>query len=157
MPLYDPSQSIVRQLRTFDPLLRVRWSDCQRFWRLERKVTRGMVWPPSEIESPSQYEERIAARDGYILVDTIKKQHLTERLIDVLRRNDLWSRGGAAGVASEWDLADQERDMQRRQSLGDELEAAARERYRYMNTIRTVSESASATAPAGGMSIMSGV
>lgn len=156
MPLLTPPKLFVERLRGFDPDLRVRWSDGQNRWRLERKVTRGTVWPPSELESPGQQEDRRAAHEGYTLVATIKQGELTDRVFMALAKADLWRMGGAEKVCEALDKGDAEFEMKNRAKRGEYIEAAARERWRYMNTIRCVPENASATAPAGGMSILGG-
>jgi hypothetical protein len=140
-------------LHDFDRDLRVRWSEPQGRWRLERRVSHGVVWPPSAIETAASMEDRRAAADGYVLVALLEPCELTERLIPVLRRADIWARGGANAVADEMDRMDVEQKRLMRQVVLDNAEAAARERFRYMNAVRTVPERAAHSAPPGGMSI----
>ena len=156
MPLLTPPKLFVERLRAFDPMLRVRWSDGQNRWRLERKVTRGTMWPPSFVESPEQAEDWRAANEGYTLVATVKQGELTDRVFVALAKADLWCMGGAEKVCAALDRGDQELEMVNRTKRGEYIEAAARERWRYMNSVRTVPENMAATAPRGGMSIMGG-
>jgi len=153
MPLFNPPSRIVELLRNFDSALRVRWSDAQCQWRLERKVSHGKVWPPSSIESAGSFEDRKAAADGYILVACLEKSQLTDRLLPVLRASDIWAHGGAQEVADQMDKMDVEQKYLMRQTMLDNCEAAARERFRYMNAVRTLPERFTHTAPQGGMSI----
>lgn len=157
MPALHPPANLVRELRAFDPALRLRWSDGQARWRLERKVTRGAQWPASTIETAAGYEDRIAARDGYVLVDLIAPELLNGRLVPVLKRADIWSRGGARAVADEMDQLDVDHRQMMKRMMSDKFEVAARERFRYMNRVRTVSEKHAHTAPVGGMSLNAGV
>jgi hypothetical protein len=108
------------------------------------------------LESPGQQEDRRAAHEGYTLVATIKQGELTDRVFMALAKADLWRMGGAEKVCEALDKGDAEFEMKNRAKRGEYIEAAARERWRYMNTIRCVPENASATAPAGGMSILGG-
>jgi hypothetical protein len=71
----------------------------------------------------------------------------------VLRQNDIWAHGGAEAVADAMDQLDLEQKWMMKRAIDDEFEAAARERFRYMNRPRVVPESMSHTAPPGGMSI----
>ncbi len=157
MPTYTPPAELAKLLKEFDEALRVRWSDGQQRWRLERRVSRGQVWPPSEVESPEAYEDRQAARDGYILVDYVDRALLNGKLLDVLRAGDIWARGGADAVADQLDRYDAEHLLLMRRMVGNYVEEKARERWRYMNRVRTVSEAQAHTAPVGGMSINGGV
>ena len=143
-------------LHNFDRDLRLRWSDAQNRWRLERKVSRGVMWPPSELETPSAMEDRRSASEGYILVSLIEHNALSDRLIPVLRQSDIWSNGGAEAVADAMDRMDTSQKYLMRQMVLDYAEAKARERFRYMNTVRTVPEKQAHSAPAGGMSINGG-
>jgi hypothetical protein len=99
----------------------------------------------------------VSAHDGYILVDFLDKEHLNERLFPILRRADIWANGGAAAVADEMDRMDIEEKRLMRKIVLDYAEAKARERWRYMNTVRTVPERQALSAPAGGMSINGGM
>jgi len=157
MPTYITPPGIARELHAFDPALRLRWSDGQGCWRLERKVSRGTVWPPSTLESPAAFEDRTAAHDGYVLVDLIRPRDLSARLVPVLRQADIWSSGGADAVADAMDRLDVTQRETANRMMGEKWEAAARERFRYMNRVRTVSEKHAHTAPPGGMSVMGGV
>lgn len=155
MPLYSPPREFVQALQAFDKDLRVRWSDGQGSWRLERKVSRGTVWPPSSLDTPAANEDRIAARDGYVLVDLLPE--LSGRLFSILRAHDIWAHGGADAVADAMDRLDLEQKAELRKVCLDYTEVKARERWQYMNRVRTVPEHARHTAPRGGMSINGGV
>lgn len=157
MPLYVTPPDIARDLRAFDAALRLRWSDGQDCWRLERKVSRGTVWPPSTLETPGAFEDRKAAREGYILIDLIQPQSLSGRLVPVLAQADIWSCGGAEEVADAMDRLDIEQRQTMNRMMSDKFETAARERFRYMNRVRCVPEKMAHTAPPGGMSITGGV
>lgn len=153
MPTYLPPTEIVRDLEAFDPQLRLRWSDGQGQWRLERKVSRGQVWPASEVETAAGYESRVAAKEGYILVDLIHPSLLNSRLVPILRQNDIWSNGGAKEIADAMDTLDADQQRLMKLAVSDQFEQMARDRWKYMNRVRTVSERHAHTAPRGGMSI----
>ena len=155
MPLYSPPRDFVEKLRHFDSALRIRWSDGQNRWRLERKISHGTVWPPSIWESPNQQEDRKAAADGYVAVGVLKQGELTDRVFAHLASQDIWRQGGAKAVADRMDENDILAERMARLRRSDTLEGLARERWRYMNTVRTVPESARHTG--SDMSINLGV
>lgn len=153
MPLYTPPKTFVKELRSFDPLLRVRWSDMEHRWRIERKITHARSIDPDRFRS-QDYEEFVARRDGYLPILFCKYHQLDERIFHVLYAADLHRAGGAKKVADELDRLESDQRAKSRTKWLDEVYEAARERYDYLNRVRTIPENALHTAPKGGVSIM---
>ena len=135
MALYDPPASFTQRLARFDPLLRIRWSDSEQRWLIERKITRSRPVPAKWFR---RHEDFVAARDGYVHVLACQKNQLDERVFLTLWHGDIWRQGGARQVADRMD-AQMDGDAERqRQGWLDDVEYAAREAYDSMNRVRTL-------------------
>jgi hypothetical protein len=151
MPLLTPPKGFVRRLHAYDPLLRIRWSDWETRWRVERRLTHARSIDPGLFRE-HQYEEHVARCQGYIPVMYAAREQLDNRVIFTLFMNDIQRLGGAQKAA---DMMEREeavyRSASRAKWLAD-VYAQAREKYDYMNCIRVVPEKFRHTAPPGGMS-----
>lgn len=152
MPQYHPPSSFTRALRAFDPALRVRWSDKDVNWRIERRLTHGTWADPAFFADP---EDRQTARDGYVLVLTCQKEQLDNRVFYTLWDGDIWRRGGAKKVGDQIFAGLDTLTAARRRRWSDYIETCARERYDYMNRVRTLPDNARHTGR--DMSITLGV
>jgi hypothetical protein len=150
MPLYTAPKQFVTRLKAFDSKLRIRWSDVENRYRIERKVARASA---SNVASARTIEDRIAARDGYVLVLHCKQNQLDARVLFTLWHDDLWRVGGADAWMNQLQREDEEREAIKRERFLSDIDGKAREAYRYANTIRTLPENKRHTAPVGGMSI----
>lgn len=152
MPLFDAPKGFVRRLLAYDPALRIRWSDWEQRWRVERRLTHARSIDPGLFRE-HQYEEFVARCDGYIPVLYCGKEQLDNRVIFTLWVNDIQRQGGAKALA---DRLEQEEAIYRSKSRAkwlDQVYVAAQEKYDYMNRVRVVPESHRHSAPPGGMSI----
>ena len=151
MPLFDAPRGFVSRLRAYDHLLRIRWSDWEQRWRIERKLTNARSIDP-DLFREHQYEEFLARREGYIPVLYAGREQLDNRVIFTLWVNDIQRQGGSRTVA---DRLEQEEAIYRSRSRAkwlDDVYVQAQERYAYMNRVRVVPESHRHSAPPGGMS-----
>jgi hypothetical protein len=82
----------LKELREFDPELRLRWSRKMELWQLEIRVTKSLH--PGTIRNDNYHDDYIRAQDGYILVASIPHGTFGRHIFERLRHNDLWSRGG---------------------------------------------------------------
>jgi hypothetical protein len=118
MPLYSPPKAIVDELRSYDPMLRVRWSDHKSRWYLERKMTRGKF-----DFNAADPDTKIQVRDGYITVCTLPYSYLDGRVLKMLKMTDLWAQGGAKTVNQKLD------DYYEQKYLRDDLNQRADLKY----------------------------
>ena len=82
----------LRELREFDPELRIRWSRMRERWQLERRVTRGLH--PGTIRNDQYHDDYIRAADGFLLVAEIPHGTFGRHIFERLRASDLWKNGG---------------------------------------------------------------
>ena len=141
MPLHSAPRSFVRLLKEFDPQLRIRFSDSENRYRIERRVERPR--PPQYVRNP---EDRKAAIEGYECVLRCKANQLDGRVFYTLWHDDIWRIGGADKYMDQLAREDADREMKRRERFLDLVEGKAREAYRYMNSVRTLPESKAHTA-----------
>lgn len=134
MGLYTAPRRIAQDLRRYDPHLRVRWSDGEAQWRIERQVGRAN---PSRLDTPGAYEDRRAAAEGYVLVLTCDHNQLDQRVLWHLWMNDVQRLGGAEAVAALMEEAEERDRLQARAAFLDRVGVSARDRWAYMNTVRT--------------------
>ena len=150
MPLYTAPRQFVQRLHDFDPLLRVRFSDSENRYRIERRVGLHGYAPSPAYGSP---EDRKSAVEGYECVLRCRQNQLDDRVFFTLWHDDIWRLGGPDKYMDQLASEEADREAKRREQFLDRIETVTREAYRYMNTVRVVPESAAHTAPAGGMSI----
>lgn len=151
MALHMPPSGFVSRIKGYDKELRVRWSDVHGAWRIERRIRAPRInLDPGLFADP---EDFTTAAEGYALIMRVPQNMLDNRVFELLWAGDLQRRGGGAKVDQEDLDAYNERLEKAMNAWGDEIEQAALERCKYLNTIRTVSERNVHTAPADGMSI----
>jgi hypothetical protein len=117
----------LRELRAFDPDLRLRWSSKREMWQLERRVTRSLH--PGTIRNDGFDDDYIRAQDGYILVAQIPHNAIARSIFDKLKAADLWSNGGWEKVADQiekYELLEQEK---RDRDLNEDLKNMSKELY----------------------------
>ena len=95
----------VKELRTFNPDLRLRWSRRLEVWQLERRVRRSLH--PGTIITNNWHDSFIRAQDGYLLVGPIPHGCLSRSVFEKLRASDLWRAGGWKRMADQLDEMDQ--------------------------------------------------
>jgi len=117
MPLHHPPSSFVQRLQDVDPHLRLRWSDAESRYRLERKVSRGRQPDPA---CYAAWDDYVCARDGFAFVFPCQGRELDDRVIATLFASDLWRRGGAEVVTDEMEAGEAEAaELQRTKWLDD--------------------------------------
>jgi hypothetical protein len=104
----------LRELKAFDPDLRLRWSEQRAMWQLERKVRRGQH--PGTFRSDSYGDDYIRSRDGFLLVGSISPFGLSRSIFEKLKASDLWSQGGWERTLAE---------IERQEARDEELKDAA--------------------------------
>lgn len=170
MPLFDVPRTFTEQLKAYDQALRCRWSDARNCYLIERKVSRGRPIPPPKSIDPDDpdsmmtpedaathnreiHDEYLAACDGYTILLNVDRDALDSRVFFTLWSTDIWRQGGADAVNARIDKAYWDARRKGREDFGDFVASEARERFRYMNTVRTLPETGTHSAPEGGMSI----
>ena len=170
MPLFEVPRPFAAELAAYDSALRCRWSDVRQCYLIERKVSRGKLFPPptpldpdasdsmhtreeAEAYNREIHDEWVAACDGYAIVLNVDRDCLDSRVFFTLYETDIWRQGGADAVNERIDKAYWDAKRKSREDFGDFVAAQARERFRYMNRPRTLPESVAHTAPEGGMTI----
>jgi hypothetical protein len=153
-----PPIGFVADLKSYDPDLRVRWSDRGDCWLIERKITKARWIDPDAVlvKDWKDYEEYKAAREGYILLMDVDRDCLDRRVFYTLWDSDIWRQGGYEKVNQQINQETHERQFASRPKFVDEVRYEAKQWFRYGNTVRTLSEKDAHTAPPGGMSIVAG-
>lgn len=132
MPLHYPPSSFVRRLREFDSSLRIRWSDAKTCYLLERKVTRGRQPDPACYED---WDEYVAARDGYVTCFPVAPHELDDRVIMTLMASDLWTTGGANAKADQMEAREAEEKALSHERWLERVTDEAKDWYRWALTL----------------------
>ena len=168
MPLLHSPQTLLQQLRDYDPTLRCRWSDARQAYLIERRIGRGQwinpTLDPEVIRGKSKredgsidpemlddvmrdlVEEYRAASDGYTILFEVDADCADDRLFFHLFKQDIPAQGGADRVN---DKIDRDYHMARtlpRTEFLDFVRQEAKAAYRYMNRPHTVPEKYAHTA-----------
>lgn len=134
IPLYTPPKSFCERLKEFDSALRVRWSDHETRWRVERKITRAQWVNPSTYHE-SLYEDFVSAREGYVPVLFCEHNQLDDRVFFTLWMGDMWRRGGATRVAEQMEDREAYRAHRKRAGWLEDVYNQAKEHYFTMNSL----------------------
>ena len=134
MPLYSAPTRFVADLRAYDPLLRVRWSDYWQEWRIERKITRGRWIDPSTYPE-DHWDDYVAARDGYLCVLTCDQNQLDTRILQTLWASDVQRRGGAEVVDDGMRAHEAATFEAGREGFRDRVGEMAKDRYQWGNSL----------------------
>ncbi len=120
----------LKEMRVFDPDLRVRWSSKMNMFQLERKITHSL---PIETKKRDSYDDDyIRAKEGYILVALIAPGKFSRNIFSVLRASDLWSNGGWESVARAIEDFEASEEEAKWKAFSDELRGATRELYNFI-------------------------
>lgn len=134
MPLFTPPKGFVSRLRAYDHLLRVRWSDFEWRWRIERKITFGRSIDPGQFKE-RHYEEFVARCAGYVPILFAQKNQLDNRVIFTLWAADIQRQGGAEAVAKRKDEEEEAYRMKSRARWLDDVYGQAKDYYNFMNSL----------------------
>lgn len=152
MPALDVPREFLKRLTNYDSDLDCRWSDFRGCWLIERRIPERSTLAGGQ--GHVDIEDHTSAAARKIILFEVDRNALDERVFFTLWQTDMRKQGGADAIADEIDrkyfAAIAENDEEFRYFVRHK----ARERYRYKNTIRTLRESETLTAPEGGMSIM---
>lgn len=140
MSLYDAPKSFVRRLQAYDSFLRVRWSDLECRWRIERRIAHARSVDPGLFKE-SDYEQFVARREGYLPILFCHKEQLDERIFYTLWASDLQRQGGGAKVADRLTAFEEAFRKNRRARWLDEVYLQAKDYYAYMNSLTTTQRS----------------
>ena len=120
----------LKELKTFDPLLRIRWSDKMQVWHLERKLLAGLH--PGTIRRDTEDDAYIRARDGYVHVcSMLPDRPFTRQIFAILRANDLHTHGWKR-FADQADAFDQMREEKSWENFSKKVTDASKDVYELM-------------------------
>jgi len=152
MPELDAPRDFLRRLVAYDSDLDCRWSDLRGCWLIERKVPER-----STLRGGSGHvdmEDHVSAAARKIILFEVDRNALDKRVFFTLWQTDMRRLGGADAVADEIDRRYWAAIAKNKEEFRYFVRHHARERFRYKNTVRTLPDSETLTAPEGGMSIM---
>ena len=151
MALLTPPNEFMRRLKLYDDALDCRWSDLRSVWLIERAVPEN-----STLRGGQGYvdaEDHLSASNRKIILFEVDRNALDERVFYSLWSTDIRRQGGAEAVNDAIDTRYLAAIAKNKAHFRDLVRGHAKERWRYLNTVRTVPEHAAHTAPDGGMSI----
>lgn len=128
--MFLPPRWFVLELESFDPALRVRWSMEKHMWQLERKIANSVPIATSRVEENA--DDKIRAREGYILVGSIPKNDLKREIFDFLRSCDLWANGGWQKMAQEIEQREADEEERRDRVFAEDLRSYSAEVYEFL-------------------------
>jgi len=120
----------LKELREFDPELRLRWSQRLEIWQLERRVTKSLH--PGTIRNDGYHDDYIRAQDGFILVASIPHGTFGRHIFERLRAADLWSAGGWAKVVREIEEFEEAEEEIKWTKFGEALKEESKDLYELM-------------------------
>jgi hypothetical protein len=120
----------LKELKAFDPELRLRWSHKMNLWQLERKIAHGKIIDTSKTDYFD--DDYTRAREGYILVALIEPDKFSRNIFSVLRASDLWSNGGWETVAAHIEEMEAREEAQKWEAFSDEVKYQAKEFYDFL-------------------------
>lgn len=120
----------VKELQTFDPALRVRWSSKMNMFQLERKIANSK--PIDTLKRDSYDDDYLRAREGYILVALIEPGKFSRTIFETLRASDMWTHGGWEAMAKHIEDLEAREEEKKWEAFSDEMKYHAAELYNFM-------------------------
>jgi hypothetical protein len=120
----------LRELKAFDPDLRLRWSPRLELWQIERQVKRSVH--PGTIRNDGWHDDYIRASDGYILVASVPPHLLVRSIFQKLKDSDLWARGGWEKVINEIETAERIEEEKKWEDFGADVRYSSAELYHFL-------------------------
>ena len=120
----------VKELKAFDPELRLRWSSKMNLWQLERRIARSKI-----VDTTKKYtydDDYIRANEGYILVAMIEPDKFSRNIFSILRASDMWSNGGWEAVAQHIEDMEQREERAKWEAFTEEVKYHAKEFYDFL-------------------------
>ena len=130
-----PMPGFVRDLRAYDPMLRVRWAQHTGQWLIERKLPprsrQYLREQPHTWTSARQRDVWESWKDGYLHVAFVRKDLLHWPLVEpFLRALDREAQGGTWDqLMTAMDEADEAMEQDRLRAQQNEIEAVTSEAY----------------------------
>lgn len=140
MPLFDAPKAFVQRLRAYDNMLRIRWSDFERRWRIERKIAHARSIDPG-LYKESDYEQFVARREGYLPILFCQREQLDNRILYTLWASDMQRQGGGAKVADRLTAYEEAFRLHKRAKWLDDVYNQAKDYYNWMNTLTSTQRS----------------
>lgn len=135
---YSIPDRFVKEIKEYDPALRIRWGHAEGRVRVERRVRRAPA--PSQATA---FDDAVALREGYMLIlKFLPYEHNWPLILFTLAQTDLQRLSGALAFAERLVNQEQYEKARRQWNRRDDFRVMGRELYRIMNTIRTVPEGA---------------
>ena len=122
------SRRFAREMKKFDPLLRIRQSEDGSRWLIERKCQHGSpcLVKPSDRQAWDAYQRN---RDGYTLTTAVPRDRLNHAVLMELRAADMWEYRGAGPYFDQWVEAQRVRDEAQRKRDSTVFQDQAGEMY----------------------------
>jgi hypothetical protein len=125
-----PPSSFVKDLRAYDPLLRVRWGRHTQMWVIERKMREQN--PQYVAERPAEWSRSARRRDlwegwreGHVNVMFVHRDLLGTPVFEALAECDTYRHGGFERYAAKLDAADEAWERSKDRDIQTYTEAAA--------------------------------
>jgi hypothetical protein len=120
----------IKELKVFDPELRVRWSQKMSMWQLERRIAHSK--PIDTAKKDCYDDDFLRAREGFVLVALIPPGKFSRSIFATLKACDLWSNGGWEHMARY--IEEQEAAVEQKiwDDFSDDLKAQASELYSFL-------------------------
>lgn len=125
-----PPSGFVKDLRAYDPLLRVRWGRFTQMWIIERKMREQH--PQYVSERPAAWSKHSKQKDlwdgwreGYVNVLFVHPSLLGAPVFEVLADCDTYRHGGFERYAAKLDAADEAWEQGKDRDVSTWAEAAA--------------------------------
>ena len=141
---YAIPDHFIRELRDYDPLLRVRWASGERLVRLERKVTVChdiTLVGDAEVDDDTArrlYDDVRTVRDGYMLITKFPPGEAQwPKILYTLFMSDLQRLGGGTRIAQAIEDREDFDKARRTWNRRDDFRHMASDLFRHMNGIRT--------------------
>jgi len=137
---YSIPNSIVKDMASYDPDLRLRYCRKSGMVRLERKVTRGAPLDPAWFKQFDDYE---SARDGFLKIfDFLPTQENFDKILFTLYHMDMWRTGGPLALINRLESIEAEKKENERIRRHDMFTELFKDLWRHINTVYTVPEGA---------------
>lgn len=124
-----------REMKKFDPLLRIRRSQGGQWWLIERKAARETKCVAKPLERRG-WDRYIQDSQGYIQVARIAWNELNTWVFNELRARDMWAVRGAGWYADQLDAEEQkqeEAEERRGSQMIQDLSGEAYDKLRFMD------------------------
>jgi len=130
----NPPAGFVSDLRSYDPMLRVRWAVHSARWFIERQLPRRNPQWLKEMPSPWKSQKGLDLwdgwREGYVHVLTVERDLLSWNLVAAaLHASDAQVRGGMAGLNASLDAAEAAWEAEKDREIANWQEGAAKEAH----------------------------